>query len=426
MPMLVSRDGDAAELQLKQGITRIGRNISNDCQVHDSSISGTHCEVIVDGETVRVRDLDSTNGTFVDEMLVREAFLREGQTLRLGNCAFCFVPDAKGMVTNIRLRPTLPEAPEPPPETPGGVPLPPVATGVKTCANHSNVAAAFICKKCGGYFCGSCVNEQTIAHRKLRFCRICGEECRSLREPAPQVKKIEDFFQLLPKAFLYPFKRDGVILLVSGTVFFGFMNALVGGPLFFGAGYGVILRLFVIGYLIAYMKAIVAVSAYGEDEMPKWPDFSDFYDDILHPIMLMSGCFILCFAPVGIYMWYVDWTLPGWESTVFLALIALGCAGMPMCILATFLHETIFALNPLVLVVTVFRVPVEYLVICVILGLLFACRLIVKYIALQTNILPLIPQAIDGFLSLYLVSVEMRIIGLLFYTRRKKLRWAMS
>jgi hypothetical protein len=168
------------------------------------------------------------------------------------------------------------------------------------------------------------------------------------------------------------------------------------------------------------------VSAYGEDEMPKWPDFSDFYDDILHPIMLMAGCCIMCFAPVGIYMWYVDWTLPGWESTVFMALLALGCAGMPICMLATFLHETVFALNPLVLVVTVFRIPIEYLVVCIVLAVLAACRLLVKYVAMKTQILPMIPDVMDGFLSLYFVSVEMRIIGLIFYSRRKKLGWAMS
>jgi hypothetical protein len=427
--MLVSKGSDALELQLKQGTNRIGRNPSNDFQVQDISISGTHCEVIVELETVRVRDLNSTNGTFIDEMPVRESLLRDGQTLRLGNCAFCFVPDATGPVTNVRLRASAPKPPPAPPDTPNDLPLPPVHTAVEPCANHANVAAAFVCRKCGGYFCGSCVNEQTIAHRKLRFCRTCGEDCRSLREPPPKIKKQQDFYELLPKAFVYPFKRDGLILLVTGTVFFGLLNALVGGPVmggFFAGGYVVILRLFALGYLISYMKAIVAVSAYGEDEMPKWPDFSDFYDDIMHPILLFFASALLCFAPVLVYMWYVDYDLPGWETFWYYTLWALGFAAMPICLLATFLHETVFALNPLVLVVTIFRVPIEYLVLCVVLAMLFACRLLVKYVALQTDIVPVIPSFVDGFLSLYFLAVEMRIIGLLFNTRRKKLRWAMS
>ncbi|MGZ4963471.1 MAG: FHA domain-containing protein, partial [Limisphaerales bacterium] len=258
MPMLVSKGSDGAQIQLKPGINRFGRNASNDVQVQDTSISGTHCEVIVEDETVRVRDLDSTNGTFVDEFRVRESFLHEGQTLRLGSCAYCFVPNTIHAPTAVRLKQPAPPAPLPTPAE--SLPLPPVAPGVKTCANHQSRAAAFVCKKCGGHFCDSCINEQTIAHRKLRFCRACGEECISLRESAPQVKRAPTFFEMLPHAFLYPLKRDGLIMLVSGTVFFGFLDAIVGGPhmggFFVGANV-LIVQLFALGYLIAYMKAIV-------------------------------------------------------------------------------------------------------------------------------------------------------------------------
>ncbi|MGZ4973011.1 MAG: hypothetical protein ACXWDN_09650, partial [Limisphaerales bacterium] len=367
------------------------------------------------------------NGTFVDEFRVRESFLHEGQTLRLGSCAYCFVPNTIHAPTAVRLKQPAPPAPLPTPAE--SLPLPPVAPGVKTCANHQSRAAAFVCKKCGGHFCDSCINEQTIAHRKLRFCRACGEECISLRESAPQVKRAPTFFEMLPHAFLYPLKRDGLIMLVSGTVFFGFLDAIVGGPhmggFFVGANV-LIVQLFALGYLIAYMKAIVAVSAYGDENMPRWPDFSEFHDDILHPIMLMGTCLLLCFAPVLAYMYFVDYTLPGWEQLGFVALIVLGCAALPMCILAAFLHETVFALNPLVLVVTVFRVPGEYLIACVVLGLLVGLRFLSGYITALAHVIPVVPQVLDGFMSLYLLSVEMRIIGLIFYTKRKQLGWAMS
>ncbi len=250
-----------------------------------------------------------------------------------------------------------------------------------------------------------------------------------MREAAPQAKRAQTFFEMLPQAFLYPLKRDGLIMLVSGTVFFGFLDAIVGGPhmggFFVGANV-LIVQLFALGYLIAYMKAIVAVSAYGDEHMPKWPDFGEFYDDILHPILLMGTCLLLCFAPVLAYMYYVDYDLPGWEQLGFVALIVLGCAALPMCMLATFLHETVFALNPLVLVVTVFRVPAEYMVACVVLGLLVGLRFLSGYVTALAHVIPVLPQVLDGFISLYLVSVEMRVIGLIFYTKRKQLGWAMS
>jgi hypothetical protein len=424
MPSLVSKGSDAAQFDLKPGINRIGRNSSNTFQVHDKSISGTHCEIIVEGDSVRVRDLDSTNGTFVDDVRISESVLHEGQTLRLGSCTFCFVSDASRVPTTIRLsRPTPTSVPQ------EIVPLPPVAPGVNTCANHETRGASFVCKKCGGHFCDSCVNEQIVDRRKLRFCRACGEECVSLREPGPKFKPPETFFQMLPRAFAYPLKRDGLIMLVSGTIFFGFLDAIINAPHgggFFAVPALVTVQLFALGYLVAYMKAIVAVSAYGDENMPKWPDFGEFYDDILHPIMLMAGCLLLCFAPVLVYIFYIDFTLPGWEQLGFIGLMILGCAALPICMLAAFLHETVLALNPLVLFITVLRVPAEYLVACVVLGMLVGLRCLSSYIAEWAHVIPVLPQVVDGFISLYLLSVEMRVIGLIFHTKRKQLGWAMS
>jgi hypothetical protein len=427
--MLMSKDGDGAKLTLKPGINRIGRNATNDCSIDDVSVSGTHCEVIVGPDAVRVRDLDSTNGTFVDEFRIRETFLHEGQVLRIGSCAFCYIPDAARAPTSVRLS-ALP-APIAPPLPPpvASVPVPPVAPGVKTCANHPSQVAVFVCKKCAGNFCNSCINEQIIANRKLRFCRTCGEECVSLREPAPPVKRTPNFFEMLPGAFRYPFKRDGLIMLISGTLFFGFLDAIVGGPHLGGfimGGYVVIVEIFAIGYLIAYMKAIVAVSAYGEDGMPRWPDFENYYEDIVHPILLVVGCILLCFTPTFVYMYYVDYTLPGREQLGFDALVLLGCAGLPMCVLAVFLHETIFALNPLVLFVSILRVSGEYIIACIVIALLIGLRWLSNYIAEATHIIPFIPKFVDGFVFLYLITVEMRILGLLFHTKRKQLRWAIS
>ena len=62
----------------------IGRADGNDFQIVDTSISGRHCEVRLRGNELEVRDLRSTNGTFVDDKLVTEAILQPGQTLRLG------------------------------------------------------------------------------------------------------------------------------------------------------------------------------------------------------------------------------------------------------------------------------------------------------------------------------------------------------
>ena len=63
----------------------IGRANGNAFQILDSSISGQHCEVRLQGEELLVRDLRSTNGTFIKGVMVSEGVLKAGESLRLGN-----------------------------------------------------------------------------------------------------------------------------------------------------------------------------------------------------------------------------------------------------------------------------------------------------------------------------------------------------
>ena len=66
---------------------RIGRNTDADIVLTDTRVSGRHAWVgIVDGRAV-LRDLDSTNGTFLNAQIrapVTEAELRHGDTISLG------------------------------------------------------------------------------------------------------------------------------------------------------------------------------------------------------------------------------------------------------------------------------------------------------------------------------------------------------
>jgi CheY-like chemotaxis protein len=62
----------------------VGRHDGNAFQIPETSVSGRHCEVRLHGEELAVRDLLSTNGTFVDGKKIVEGVLKPGQTLRLG------------------------------------------------------------------------------------------------------------------------------------------------------------------------------------------------------------------------------------------------------------------------------------------------------------------------------------------------------
>ena len=64
--------------------TTIGRVEDNTFAITDPSVSSHHCEVLVKGNDVIVRDLNSTNGTYINGEKITEAGLKPGQVLRLG------------------------------------------------------------------------------------------------------------------------------------------------------------------------------------------------------------------------------------------------------------------------------------------------------------------------------------------------------
>jgi CheY-like chemotaxis protein len=65
----------------------------------ENSVSGRHCEVRVRGEELAVRDLLSTNGTFIGGQKITEGVVKPGQTLRLGEVELRFESSAPGTLS---------------------------------------------------------------------------------------------------------------------------------------------------------------------------------------------------------------------------------------------------------------------------------------------------------------------------------------
>lgn len=64
--------------------TTVGRVEDNTFQIADGSVSSHHAEVLLRGTDIVVKDLNSTNGTFINNDRITEAVLKPGQTLRFG------------------------------------------------------------------------------------------------------------------------------------------------------------------------------------------------------------------------------------------------------------------------------------------------------------------------------------------------------
>ena len=72
------------------GTTRVGRGDESEIVLLDPSVSRAHAIVELDAGEPVVRDLDSTNGTYVNGRRVRVESLRDGDELRFGNTRMRF------------------------------------------------------------------------------------------------------------------------------------------------------------------------------------------------------------------------------------------------------------------------------------------------------------------------------------------------
>ena len=72
---------------MRQASMRVGRSDQSDIVVKDASVSSRHCDLVKEGGSIYVRDLGSSNGTFMNDERIQETELRHGDVLRLGNAA---------------------------------------------------------------------------------------------------------------------------------------------------------------------------------------------------------------------------------------------------------------------------------------------------------------------------------------------------
>jgi hypothetical protein len=89
-PRLVSTDGDA--LPLDEGTLEVGREAGLGLSlINESTVSRRHAEIVRNGAIVKVKDLGSTNGTFVNGVQVHgETDLRPGDMVQFGAVKFRF------------------------------------------------------------------------------------------------------------------------------------------------------------------------------------------------------------------------------------------------------------------------------------------------------------------------------------------------
>jgi two-component system response regulator GlrR len=82
--LATSEDGGEIRVPLGIGPLVVGTSPDGDLVTPGTHVSRKHCELVLDESGVILRDLGSKNGTFVGDVQIREALLRPGLVVRVG------------------------------------------------------------------------------------------------------------------------------------------------------------------------------------------------------------------------------------------------------------------------------------------------------------------------------------------------------
>jgi hypothetical protein len=180
-------------LELRLGVNHVGRNPNCDFTINHPGVSSFHCEIELSNDGVFLRDCGSTNGTFVNEERIKEAWLRAGQTVRFSNVEL-FVESTDITISIPKFER---ERPKPPVVVEGGIML---------CPRHPSEQAIYKCTHCSEIVCGSCVHVlRRQGGQTLRLCPLCSHKCEPIQAAQPKKKKgILGFFDTVKLKFKNP------------------------------------------------------------------------------------------------------------------------------------------------------------------------------------------------------------------------------
>ncbi len=425
----LASDGAGCEVELKPGINRLGRAEDNDFQILDPTVSAHHCVIEYKEGVAIVRDLGSTNGTFVNALPVQEAILKHGQVLRLGTFELLYEQEPRETKSpHESCEKTSPAQPVQiaPPMQPGPPPIIPATspdTVARSCGRHFGVPAKWVCVRCRTPFCSECVKVTKVGMREFYSCIICGATCITEREFSRLTAMAQaNFFSLFPGAFTYPLQKGSLILLVVATFFLGFFEVARTvlkhfGPMTFPhlwMAYWLSV-IFALGYVFIFMQNIVVASAHGDEKMPDLPELSSFWDEVLLPFLRLGIIWAACLAPGFLVQFLVS-------PVAGVPLYVLGLACVPMAILTVSMADSLGGLNPVVILSGIAKVPIPYLVTCVVFMAAIAVRVGAELL-LKIVPIPILPTLLSTFIGLYGLAVGSRLLGLIYFTNKEKLAW---
>jgi hypothetical protein len=226
----------------------------------------------------------------------------------------------------------------------------------------------------------------------------------------------------------YPFRGTALLLVLLGvflevvlagvgTLFSGrTLGVLSGGIMFLLWGVGIGVGAFV----LTYLRQVLLTSSDGEYSPPPWPEFDT--STLGEAALQFLAIYLVSFGP-----WTVCtiWLQADTPTTRWLGhgLLAAGACYFPMAVLAVVIYDSVSALNPIPIAVSILRCLPRYLGLCAWLGAVAGIAYAPELILAHLNV-PLLAAVLRGFGTLYAAVLLMRALGWFYFCSREQLAWS--
>lgn len=234
------------------------------------------------------------------------------------------------------------------------------------------------------------------------------------------------FYEWLPGVFSYPLRGQGKGILavaVGWGLLIDLMAFLTGVLGVLGILTALATLLLAVAYLVYignYYLKVLDRSARGRTEPPGWVEPHDFIDAIVPPLRVFAGSAIVSFLPLFAY-WFLTWRMGGEGSAaVYWVLLALGLFYLPMAMLATELLNTVLAASPHIVIPSIVKVIMPYLVVCCIIAGAVGLEELLERL---TAGIPFLGNIFRNAISFYVAVMVMHLLGVLYWTNDHRLQW---
>jgi hypothetical protein len=218
------------------------------------------------------------------------------------------------------------------------------------------------------------------------------------------------FGSMLVDALAYPFRGDGFLILVLGTVLFTGLD--------FVGRFSWIISAAAWGYMLLMLQQVLHGTAMGEDRVPNWPDI-DGFGELLGKTFQWVGVLAACFGP-GIFVLMTATDEDVGRLATGVGLLLIGLVIGPMALLSVGMHDTLNGLHPGLIFRSMARAPGHYVAVLLVILLLAFVQFLAGKLS---DLIPIAGVVIDQLDALWSAVFLARVLGAFYYVNRRRLSW---